>query len=433
MKKTASILVLIGCSNLAFAENLLDIYQQAKQADPKLLSAQFREKVGEAQEGQALGALLPQVSATGSISQNRFRVDRNGSDANHFKGERYNISLTQPLLDATKFWDYQKQKDVTQQYKYEGLSAGQVLILDVVDRYFNVLEESDNLNLVQQEEQARAKQLKQVQDQFKKSVVKITDVLDVEADLDAIRAYKIETETRYILAKESLFELTGQAVQELKPLKASIDYQPIEGKLEDWIEQAKNDNPIINSKEKSLDAAHDHAWAQKARHLPVVDLRLSYNITDTGFQGGQTPKSETGSVSLNMNLPIFSGGSTYQRANEATYNMEIARQEHIAALRSVIKETRDSYLSTHANIRKIESSLVALKSAEKSEEAMQKGFRFGIQTISDVLEAQTRVYKAKKDLLTAKYNYIKNKIRFRQAVGTLNDNILKEVNSLLED
>jgi outer membrane protein len=52
------------------AEGLLQVYQQALQADPKLRTAEYTLEMVSAQSGQALGQLLPQVNGTVNFSKN---------------------------------------------------------------------------------------------------------------------------------------------------------------------------------------------------------------------------------------------------------------------------------------------------------------------------------------------------------------------------
>lgn len=417
--------------NLSHAENLLDIYQKALQSDPTLNMAKLKEKVGEVKERQAIGSLLPQISFSGNISSNNRRTLGNRKSEDNYKGERYSIGLTQTVVDMPKFFNLVKHQSITEQYHSEKIVAEQQLMLEVVNRYFQVLEEKDNLILVKQEKEATEKKLVQINKQYKKSLIKITDVLDTEAELDSIKTTEIEIKMRYILAKESLSELTGASVNRLVNLKNNVIYKPIKGDINNWIEKAKANNPLLKSKTKSIDVARHSISENRSRHLPVVDLQLNYYVTNTGFQSALQDKSETKVAAINLTLPIFSGGTTYYQGKEAIYNMKISQQEYTSILRMIIKETRDAFLSTNANLRKIISSKKALKSSLKSQEAMEKGFRYGVLTISEVLNSQTRVFKSKRDLLQAKYSYIKNKIRFKNIIGEINLTSLEEINEWL--
>ena len=414
----------------AYAEDLISIYTKALQADPTLIASQYKVAMGEAQRGQAGGALLPQISGNINLSMNDRYSSGFGSES--YTGERYNVRLTQSVIDLPRYWDWDRSKEVVGQYKAENKDAEDALMLDVVERYFIALEERDNLFLVQQEKETTKTQLKQFKKQYKKQIIKITDVLEIEAKLDSLEADEIEAETKFILAKEKLSELTGEKVEFLDELKADIEFSLIEGDLSQWIDQAKKINPALEATQKSIAAALSDVAQQKTKHLPVVDLQLSYNISNTGFESSQQPEIETQVAALNMNVPIFSGGTTTRRADEAAQKLEIAKQENIAKLREIIRQTRDSYLSSNASLRRIKASEKALESSTKSRAAMEKGFKYGVQTISDVLISQAREFRAKRDLLQSKYFHIKSKMWFKRVVGDINEESMEEINAWLQ-
>lgn len=422
-------LIMIFVIQYANAEDLVSIYSKALQADPTLKSAQHKVALGEAQRGQAGGALLPQINASINLSLNeRTPIDGN-TDA--YKGERYNVGLTQSVIDLPKYWDWERSKETVAQYEAENRDVEQTLILDVVERYFTALEARDDQYLIQQEKHSTEKQLQQLKKQYKKQIIKVTDVLEVEAKLNSLEADEIEAETIYIVAKESLTELTGERVEILDQLKEDIEFTVIEGDMAQWIEQATNKNPSLQAKQKSIAAASNDVAQQKSRHLPVVDIQLNYYFTNTGFQSSLTQESETQVAALNMTVPLFSSGVTTHRANEASQRLAIAKQDNIAKQREVVKLTRDSFLSTNASLRRIKAAQKALESSTKSKDAMEKGFKYGVQTISDVLLSQSREFRSKKELLQAKYSYIKSRIRFMRAIGAINKESLQGINSWL--
>jgi len=431
MKKRPYIqaLLLLWVSQNVAADNLISLYNKALLADPTLKAAQYKVAVGQAQQAQTGGALLPQISANVNMSLNN--RDTTGFSKDGYKGQRYNVRLSQTVIDFPKYWNWDRAKNVSKQYQAEMREAEQKLILDVVDRYFTTLEERDNLFLIQQEKKSTQTQLQQLKQQFKKKIIKITDVLEIEARLNGLQADEIDAETRYIIAQESLVELTGEKIGVLDELKPDIEYTPIDSGIEHWIEQAKTLNPALQAKRQSIAAAASDVSQQQAKHLPTVDLQLIYYFSNTGFQSARQPESNTEVAALNMNIPIFSGGSTHQRANEAAQKLEIAKQENISTLRMVIKQTRDAYLSTNASLKRIKAAQKALESSSKSRDAMEKGFKYGVQTISDVLISQSREFRAKRDLLQAKYSYIKNRINFARVTGMINQQSLQEINHWL--
>jgi outer membrane protein len=112
--------------------------------------------------------------------------------------------------------------------------------------------------------------------------------------------------------------------------------------------------------------------------------------------------------------------------------VSVSRNEHEAGTRTLIKEVSDSFLTANAKVRQIQAGEKSLDSASKNFEAMERGFHYGVVTISDVIKAEQGVFMAKRDLSQARYAFIKNRIRFMRAIGSLSVENLQEVNAWLE-
>ena len=305
------------------------------------------------------------------------------------------------------------------------------LIFNVVQRYFGVLDAQDQLYLSQQEKQATENELEQVKKQFAKQLIKITDLYEVEARLDQIKADEIQAESSLIIAKQSLKELTNNAPANLDKLRESVDYKELEGNLDDWIAVAKSENPILASQLSAVEAAKDNLSVQKSRYLPVVDLQLNYNDSNTGYQSTQTPVYQTEIAALNVTVPIFTGGTTTHRMYEAQSRLAMSNEENEAKIRALVKETSDAFSASNANARRIKAAEKALYSAVKSREAMQSALKFGVETVADLLRAQQVEYKAKREFSRSKYDYIINRTRFLKAIGAINEENLQEINGWL--
>jgi outer membrane protein len=378
--------------------------------------------------------MLPQISASGNWSANKQTVSGSRQDStSNFHGTRYYVSLNQTLVDFAKFWEWRRASKVEDQYAAEAIEAHNQLMFNVVERYFNELEAEDQLNFAKTEKLAAQKQLEQIQKQYAKQIVKITDLYAVEARLDQIIATEILAESQRVTAQQSLRELTGVSPAELNKLRDGVDYQEIAGDLQQWIEMAESQNPAISAKQIAIEAAENNVTVQKSKYLPVADLQLNYYDTNTGYQSSNLGANvQTEVAAINVNVPLFSGGTTTHQMFEAKHRLQLSKNDNEAAIRGITKETSDAFLSANANARHIKAAQKALDSAGKSREAMERGYHYGVVTISDVIKAQQDEFSAKKDFAQAKYNYIKNRIRFMHAIGSIAEENLQEINGWLE-
>jgi outer membrane protein len=364
---------------------------------------------------------------------NNQKTNSAGGTSKNYQGIRYTVSLTQSVLDFAKFWDWRRAQEVENQYAFENIGAQHALMFNVVEKYFNVLEAEDQLYFTEIEKETTIKQLEQVQKQYAKQLSLITDVYEVEARLDQIQASIIEAETQLVIAKQTLKELTNSEPEKLYKLRDDIEFKPLDGKLEDWIGVAKSENPLLAAQISAIAAANNNVAVQKSRYLPVVDMQLSYNSTNTGYQSISLGTSyDTSVAAINVTVPIFTGGTTTNRMYEAQYKLSMTQYENDSKIRSLIKETSDAFMSSNASVKRIIATKKALESVSKSRESLETGFRYGNQTIGEVLIAQQNEFKAKRDLSVAKYAYIKNKIHFLQSIGLISEENIVEVNNWLQ-
>ena len=430
----------LACAMGAQADDLLFIYQQALDADPNSRSAEEKTGIGTAQKGQALGQMLPQLSISGNWSTNRYTQTGARTNANpishdaitNYPGTRYYVSLNQSLMDFAKFWAWRQATKVEDQYATEAIEAHNQLMFNVVDRYFSELQAEDELYFAQTEKQSTEKRLEQIQKQYAKQLLKITDLYAMEARLDQLKAAEIVSESKLVTAQAALRELTGSVAAPLSKLKDQVEYPEIQGDLQQWLDMAQSQNPAISAKQKAVIAAETNVIAQNAKHLPTADLQLNYYNTNTGYQSSQQLPYNVETAAINVNVPIFSGGIITNQVKEARYRLQMSKNDNEATMRFIIKETSDAFLSTNAATHSIKASQRAQESTSKSLQAMEKGYQLGVVTISDLIKAQQDEFSAKKELAIAKYNYIKNRIRFMHAIGSIGEENLHEVNNWLE-
>lgn len=431
MSRSAKIVLfmVLWFSEPVAAEGLLQVYQQALQADPKLRTAEYTLEMVSAQSGQALGQLLPQVNGTVNFSKNN--QSNVGGDTRSYDGARYYVSLTQSLLDFSKFWDWKRSQKVEDQYSAELEAAKHQLLLSVAERYFAVLDADEALTLAKLEKQTTETQLNQTKQQFAKQLIKITDLYEVEARLDQIQADEIEAASRLKIAQQALRELTNASSPPLEKLREDISYNELEGNVDDWIEVAKSQNPSMSAQLSAIDAADDNVVTQKTRYLPVVDLQLNYYDTDTGFQSVQTNHTQTQVAAINVNVPIFTGGTTTNKVAEANARLKIAKEQHESLFRELMREVSDAFTSSNANAMRVKASQKALSSAITSRESMKTGLEYGVQSIADLMRAQQLEFKAKRELAKSRYQYISNRFKFLKLIGAISEANIIEVDDWL--
>jgi len=174
--------------------------------------------------------------------------------------------------------------------------------------------------------------------------------------------------------------------------------------------------------------ARDEISFRRNGHYPTVDLVANVGSTDSkqdqdNFNGfGALPADSDfrrDSIGIQFNLPIFSGGTTSSRVKEAIYLHRAAREQLQRVTRETDRQTRDSYLGVLAEISRVQALQQAVASSRTALDATQAGFDVGTRTIVDVLLSQRSLYQSITNYYQARYDYLLNFMRLKQAAGTL--------------
>jgi outer membrane protein len=124
-------------------------------------------------------------------------------------------------------------------------------------------------------------------------------------------------------------------------------------------------------------------------------------------------------VGIQVSMPIFSGGATQGRVNQASALKERTRSELEATKRGVLQSTRQEYLNVVSGVAQVKALEQAVKSNELALYSAKKGQEAGVRTSFDVLNAQQLLFSAKRDLAQERYRYVLSRLKLRAAAGLL--------------
>jgi len=408
------------------------LYQQAQEQDPRILTAEAVARRAEYQEREALGKLLPQMSADTRLTRTNYVSERYET---YYGGERYSVSISQVLYDSPVWQSYQRSRAMSTQYAEQGQHDIQGATADLVQRYFDVLAAQDSLELIQAEKRSVERNLERIRSLFERQLAPITDKLEVEARLDRLRSDEIEARNHIWVTREALAEVIGRPVYEqLERLIAQPKLaEAFElDNFEHWRELALAGNPLIQAKLASVDAQRAARKEAFGGHMPRITMQLSSQKSNIGNENSPSPRTESNVAALQIQIPIFSGGSTSARSDAAYESMLIARQELETVRRQVLKEVRTAYMNAESALARVQASKVALQSATKAREAAEKSFSYGINNAVDVLDRAREQYSAERDLLEAQYSFLLSYVVLKRWSGDLSEDDLQQINTLLD-
>jgi len=441
-------LALATLPSTAFAEDLLQTYELARNSDPQYSAAEAGRLATKEGAVQARAALLPQLNGSASLS--RTRSDSEGIDPSEpqfrstetdSRSRNFGVNLDQAVVDFSRINSLRSQRELSTAADFTLDSSGDSLITRTSAAYFNVLVALETLAAAQAQEAALKKQYDFADKRLEVGLAPITDVYEARAQYDSARANTIVTRNALEDAYQALTEITGGDIRVLKALPEDFAPQlPPQQDVEGWVATAIENNPALKATEHQVRSAEADVSTAKAGHLPTLYLQGSYGDTDSwgdstlAASGNTTAfdsESESRSLTLLLNVPIFSGGATQSRVRQAIATRDVRQDELEQQKRALVRNTRNAYQTLVAGISEVEARKQAVFSARSAYDASQVGLEVGTRTVLDVLNNQQTLFDAEREYALARYNFLQNRLLLEQAAGTIEVASVQDINRLL--
>jgi outer membrane protein len=443
MKKTTqsfvvniSALLLLLSHSIVQAEDLREIYKLALEFDPTIRAAVAARDGAYETVKDSRGSFLPQVDFNGSYTEST--TENENVNVTEFDGSttRYGVSLTQTIYQKNLIAVHQQNKNFVQQADADFKTAEQELIVRVATQYFRVLGALDNLDFSKAEMESNERQLEQIKQRFDVGLVAITDVHEAQARYDLSRSQFISAENILDNEAEALRRITGRYHKHLAPLQKQTPLDPPEpNDIEHWTKLALDQNPTLVATKFFVEQAQDQVDIQRSGHYPQLDLTAGYSKSDSdnsisgSFTNGE---SETTTVQVRFYMNLFAGGSISSRVRQAQQNLTRAMEILEESGRATQENVRSAFLGVKSAISQVSALKQAVISSQSRLKATEAGFDVGTRTTVDVLNARSELFDSERLYARARYDYILQNLRLKQAAGMLSPQDVASTNTLLQ-
>ncbi|MCK8655348.1 TolC family outer membrane protein [Pseudomonas umsongensis] len=425
---------LLGLSLPASAMDLKQAWDLLQYQGPVYRAAVHEKAAGE--ENRAIGkaGLLPQVNASAYDNKVNGTQRQNGIDRDlDYDSKGANVRLRQPLFNKQKMAEYRQGKQRADYSVAVFDAKSQDAAVRLAESYFDVLLASETISLAQSKLSAFEEQLASAKRRMELGAGTVTDIDESAARRDLAEVELIEAQDNLVNARRKLEEYIGETPESLTTLRPTFDTPPLlPSDLQDWLVKAQADSPLIHARRHGSDLAEEEVKRAKAGHWPTLDFVAGYTAGDSQSISELNQRNRYGSIGLEVNIPLYSGGGTSALARQASANSYKALDELDATRQEVITGTTREYRGVQSGAQRIRALEKAVVSNERSLASTRKGFKEGgTSTNSDVLNAEELLFVARHDLFEAKLRYLMSRLRLASSVGSLGDDDIDHINDYL--
>lgn len=349
----------------------------------------------------------------------------------------WTLQLTQPIIRPVAWITYAQAGAQVRQAQAQYSLAQQDLILRVAQSYFDVVVAENNVRVAFAQDNSVDMQLTLAKRNFEVGTSTVTDVHEAKSRFELSKAQRIGAENELQAKQAELERITGNMPAKLAALQTQvIPPLPSPPELTSWISKAKEQHPMVLVQIEAQEVASKEISKNRAGHLPTLDFTASRSANySSGSLSSPTDletRSKTNQYSLQLSVPIYSGGMIDSRVKESAAMLNKTQAELESARRQVATMARQAFngvLNGHAQIEALTAAVTASKS---SVNANKIGYKIGTRINIDVLNAEQQLFAAIRDLSKARVETFMQGLRLKASIGILSEADLAELNQSLE-
>ena len=434
LARTVAALLIASLPGLTAAQSLQELYDAARGFDATYLAARANAQSAEYRAAQSEALARPTLAATASV--NAALSDPPNTSAKTTYTASGALNGRYPLFNRANGVTIAQARKSLVSAQADLDSAEQDLILRTTQAYFDVLGAQDTLATTRASKTAITEQLASAKRNFEVGTATITDTREAQARFDLATAQEIAAENDLRTKQVALDTLVGRNGVTPKPLLVPVLLPaPMPTNAEEWVTVADQQHPSVRRARVALEVATLEISKARAGELPTVDAVASLGGSDNRGTlpnlSRSTGTNAVGSVGVQMNWPLYTGGFTQNRIKETLALEEKSRNDLNFARRGVAQGTRVAYFSVLSGLAQVKALEAAESSSKLALEATQLGYKVGVRVNLDVLNAQTQLFTTQRDLAKARYDVLVGSLRLRQASGQLLPTDVDSVNRLL--
>ena len=419
-----------GLAGGAGAESLADAIALAYETNPTLQGERAQLRVTDEEYPQAQAGLRPTVAGSGGYTYQGATVSEPGLPNFNVSGGSATavVSVTQPIYTGGLTAAHLDTAQADIMAERENLRRTEITVLqNVVGAYLDVRRDAEQLAISQDNVNVLARQLTETSAKFDAGTLTRTDVAQSQARLAQARSQLAAAQATLAEARAAYAAVVGQNPGELAPEPPIAPLLP--ATVDAAFDAAEQDNPQIRQADYVERGAAARLAAAKAQTRPTASLsaQLGYVGEQEGISGlsggsgltgpstgpssGLTASSlnaletETGgSITANVNIPIFTGGLTSSLIRQAAETDNVARIGVEGARRQVLQAVSQAWnqlLGARASLAADEEQV---KSDTVAFEGVREEQKVGLRTILDVLNAQYELEQSQLALVGARHD-----------------------------
>ncbi len=310
--------------------------------------------------------------------------------------------------------------------RYSYQQAKNQLIVDVITRYYAVIEAQMQLDLFSRRAKNTSENLSIIESGYEQGLSSALDVYLTRNDLATEQGRVAQQQQQLRNATRALELLIGQ--YPASTLQHSTVELPAMNSL--WLpgntSTVAASNPALQGQWAELLAADAQLAVAHKQRFPSFQLTARTGTSSDALSDLLSTSQLTWSLLGNITTPLFNAGRL--KANEKKAELELRQAEvgYLDALFSTFSQIEQSLDSYNALNTQLKSNIDAMENATAAEQLSFEQYQSGLVNYATVLTAQTRAFNAQSAVIQLQYQLIENQMNLLLLLGGDLTNLIEQ-------
>jgi outer membrane protein len=293
------------------------------------------------------------------------------------------------------------------------------LVLRVKEAYFNILGADKLVEVAQTTVESLTQTVKVARSFFEVGMIPVNDVLKAEVELASAEQSLVRAKNQAQTTRSTFNTVLVRRVTEPVEVEDILVFKPEVGEYDAYVKLALENRPEIKLLDVSLLQADQQVRLAKSKYYPEIGLTYQYisQGDSASVSGSPYVDANNWQVLAVANWTFFEWGKTYYAGKEKE-SVKRQLQETKADVEDGIRlQVKQSMLDLDSSAKNIPTTQKGIESGEENLRVNAERYKAQVSTITDLLDAQTLLARARLDYYRALYDHNQAKARLDRALG----------------
>ncbi|MGF1875212.1 TolC family outer membrane protein [Photobacterium frigidiphilum] len=422
IKKIALVISLQFMAMPVMAQSLEQAIAQTLSSNPEIRSAYNEFMSRNELIDASTGDYLPSVDLEAGIGYEDY--DNKLGTKGEFDPRNAKISIRQLLWDGSiTYNDIQRNKAEAEAQRYQLLSDAQDMALKATESYLDVLRAQEILALSEANFAVHQRMYSDIKKRADSGIGSTADLAQVAGRLARSNTNLLSAKSNLNDKNTAFIRTIGAYPEALEKPEVDINY--VASSLDDAMEKARKNNPVIYVASNDIEAAQQQYEQAKGTFYPSFSIEASQEWGEE-LDGSRGDTDEFKAM-LKMRYNLYNGGSDAAKSRRAAYQINKSKDVRDRAHRMLDEGTRLAWSAMELASDQTKFLQEHVDASARTVIAYEKQFRIGKRTLLDVLNTENELFESRKAYLNAHYSGILAEYRVLNATGLLLDEMRVDV------